>query len=231
MENLEILYEDNHLIAVNKPAGILVQGDISGDISLMDVIKQYIKKTHKKPGNVFLGLIHRLDRPVSGIVLFAKTSKGASRIGEQLRSRSIRKMYWALVHGKMKPPSGTLTSYIKKGSKGSRLTEEKDQTAQKAILTYHTLYDKKNVSLMEIYLQTGRKHQIRVQLAEAGCPIVGDVKYGSPCALKDKTIRLMAKSLTFKHPTRNEIITIETPSPEWLNAAPNDNSIISHHEI
>ena len=201
---------------MNKPAGILVQGDISGDVSLMYVTKQYIKKTYKKPGNVFLGLIHRLDRPVSGIVLFAKTSKGASRLAEQLRSRSITKIYWTLVYGRMNPPKGTLTSYLKKETKGTRLSKEGDKAAQKAILTYQTLYTKKDISLLEINLHTGRKHQIRVQLAAAGCPIVGDVKYGAPRALKDKTMRLTAKLLAFRHPTRNVIITIETPPPEWV---------------
>ncbi|MGA1874320.1 MAG: RluA family pseudouridine synthase, partial [bacterium] len=199
-ENLQILYEDNHLIAVNKPAGILIQGDITRDISLMDVTKQYIKETYQKPGNVYLGLIHRLDRPASGVVVFAKTSKGASRISEQFRSRSLTKRYWALVHGHMSPPQGTVVSYLKKETKGVTLAGESDTDAQKALLTYRTIYTrddlslKSEVSLLEIILHTGRKHQIRAQLAAKGCPIVGDLKYGASRPLKDKTIRLIAKS-------------------------------------
>jgi 23S rRNA pseudouridine1911/1915/1917 synthase len=214
-ENLHILYEDNHLIAVYKPSGVLVQGDISGDLSLLEVTKQYIKKTYQKPGNVFLGLIHRLDRPVSGVVLFAKTSKGAARISAQMRARSITKIYWALVYGKMDPAEGALIHYVKRDAKGPYCLKKKKQGAQKAVLTYRTLSGKRGKSLLEVNLLTGRKHQIRIQLSGAGCPIVGDVKYGAPLPLTDRSIRLIAKSLTFRHPTRDEIITIEAPSPKW----------------
>ena len=214
-ENLQILYEDNHIIAVYKPGGVLVQGDITGDISLMDLIKQYIKDTYKKPGNVFLGLVHRLDRPVAGVVVLAKTSKGASRLSEQFRSRSITKIYWAQVYGQMDPKEGTLTSYLMRETKGSRLAKEGEPGAQDAVLSYKTLNAKGGKSLLEIILHTGRKHQIRAQIAGAGHPIVGDVKYGAPSALADGTIRLLAKSLTFKHPTRDEIITVESPEPDW----------------
>jgi 23S rRNA pseudouridine1911/1915/1917 synthase len=214
-ENLLILYEDNHIIAVYKPAGVLVQGDISGDISLMDIIRQYIKDTYKKPGNVFLGLIHRLDRPAAGVVVLAKTSKGASRLSEQFRSRSITKIYWAQVYGQMDPKEGTLTSYLMRETRGARLAKEGDPGAQDAVLSYRTLQAGGGKSLLEIVLHTGRKHQIRAQLAGAGHPIVGDVKYGAPSALAGGTIRLLAKSLTFKHPTRDEIITVESPEPDW----------------
>lgn len=214
---LQILYEDNHLIAVNKPSGVLVQGDVSGDTSLMDVVKQYIKETYQKPGNVFLGLLHRLDRPVSGVVLFARTSKAASRLSQQWRSRSVRKIYWAMVHGVMTPREGFLTSHLKKnGAKGVVVAEEGAQGAQKAILSYRTLQRGAKDSLLEIVLHTGRKHQIRAQLAAAGCPIVGDVKYGAPSALENKAIRLVARSLTFTHPTRADDITIEAPPPDWV---------------
>jgi 23S rRNA pseudouridine1911/1915/1917 synthase len=215
MEKLQVLYEDNHLIAVHKPGGILVQGDVSLEISLMDMAKDYIKKRYNKPGKVFLGLVHRLDRPVSGVVLFAKTSKSASRLSEQWRQRSITKIYWALVHGKMGSLSGTLRTYLKKREKGVSLADEKHKGSREAVLSYRTLFVRGKVSLLEVNLHTGRKHQIRAQLAAEGCPIVGDVRYGAPDRLKEGTICLLAKSLTFLHPTRPETIHIEAPSPDW----------------
>jgi 23S rRNA pseudouridine1911/1915/1917 synthase len=216
-QDLQVLYEDNHLLAVNKPAGILVQGDASGDTSLMDLTREYIRNKYRKPGNVFVGLLHRLDRPVSGVVLFARTSKAASRISEQLRSRTVQKMYWALVHGRVKPPSGSLISYLLKGVTKVSLVGEEEASAQKALLSYRTLRNMKGKSLLEIQLHTGRKHQIRAQLAGLGYPIEGDVKYGAPYGLQDKSIRLMARSLTVKHPTRDKTITIEAPPPDWLS--------------
>lgn len=215
MEKLQILYEDNHLIAVLKPGGILVQGDISRETSLMDMAKDYIKKKYNKPGKVFLGLVHRLDRPVSGIVLFARTSKSASRLSEQWRRRSITKIYWALVHGRMPLPSGRLSSFLKKRRQRVSLTDEKHKRAQEALLSYRTLLVRGQVSLLEVQLHTGRKHQIRAQLAAEGCPIVGDVKYGAHARREDGTICLLAKSLSFMHPTRPETIHIETPKPDW----------------
>lgn len=215
-KNLQILYEDNHLIAVNKPAGLLVQGDSSGQVSLLELTKEYIKKKYQKPGNVFLGLIHRLDRPVGGIVLLAKTSKGAARISEQLRARQITKIYWAMVHGTMSPQQGMLSSYLVENEKGSKLTKKSDPRAKEAILSYRTLASRGSFSLLELTLHTGRKHQIRLQLATSGCPIVGDVKYGAPYSLEDASIRLLAKSLSFQHPTKKEeSITIETDLPSW----------------
>jgi len=215
VEKLQILYADNHLIAVHKPGGTLVQGDISHEISLLDMVKDYIKKEHNKPGKVFLGLVHRLDRPVSGVVVFARTSKSASRLSVQWRQRSITKIYWALVHGKMPRPSGRLISYLKKRRQKVSLTDETHKRAQEAALSYRTLFVKGEVSLLEVNLQTGRKHQIRAQLAAEGCPIVGDLKYGAPHRRDDGTICLLAKSLTFLHPTRPETIHIEAPTPEW----------------
>jgi 23S rRNA pseudouridine1911/1915/1917 synthase len=216
LKDLHILYEDNHLIAVNKPSGILVQSDASGSLSLMDMTKEYIRKKHCKPGNVFLGLVHRLDRPVSGVVLFARTSKSASRISRQLRSRTVEKTYRALVHGELNPPSGSLLSFLKKGEKKVSQATEDEKEAKKASLSYRTLRTEGGKSLLEILLHTGRKHQIRAQLAGAGHPIEGDLKYGAPYALKGGTIRLAAVSLSFRHPTRNERITIEVPPPDWL---------------
>jgi 23S rRNA pseudouridine1911/1915/1917 synthase len=215
MEKLQVLYEDNHLIAVHKPGGILVQGDISGETSLMDMAKDYIKKRYNKPGKVFLGLVHRLDRPVSGIVLFARTSKSASRLSEQWRQRSITKIYWALVHGKMRSPSGGLSSYLEKREKRVSLVAGKHKGSQEALLSYRTLLVRGKVSLLEVNLHTGRKHQIRAQLSAEGCPLVGDVKYGAPARREDGTICLLAKSLTFIHPTRPESIHIEAPTPDW----------------
>jgi 23S rRNA pseudouridine1911/1915/1917 synthase len=220
VQALQVLYEDNHLIAVNKPAGVLVQGDISGDLTLMDVTRDYIRKKYGKPGRVFLGLLHRLDRPVAGVVLFAKTSKGASRVSEELRSRKVMKIYWALVHGKVHPEQGTLSSYLKKVEGGVQMTEKDDPDAREAILSYKTMRVKENKSFLEISLKTGRKHQIRAQLSAMGFPIEGDVKYGAPYRLSGKTIRLLAKSLTLKNPTRDEKITIEAPDPDWVAAFP-----------
>jgi len=215
LEKLQILYEDNLLVAVHKPGGILVQGDLSREISLMDMVKDYIKKKYNKPGKVFLGMVHRLDRPASGVVLFARTSKSASRLSAQWRQRSITKVYWALVHGKMKSPSGRLMSYLEKRGKGVSLVSGKHKGSQEAVLSYRTLEMGRNLSLLEINLHTGRKHQIRAQLGSEGCPIVGDVKYGAPAGRKDGTICLLAKSLTFMHPTRPETIHIEAPTPDW----------------
>ncbi len=213
---LQVLYEDNHLIAVNKPAGFLVQGNVSGDKTLMDVTKDYIRKKYRKPGRVFLGLLHRLDRPVAGVVLFAKTSKGASRVSQELRSRRVTKIYWALVHGEICPEEETLVSYLKKVPGRVQMADEEDPDAREAILSYRSMWVRGNKSLLEINLQTGRKHQIRAQLAAKGFPIEGDVKYGAPYPLAGKTIRLLAKSLTLKHPTRGESVTIEAPDPDWL---------------
>jgi 23S rRNA pseudouridine1911/1915/1917 synthase len=213
-EHLEVLYEDNHLIAVHKPAGVPVQGDRSGDLPLMDVVKEYLRVRYRKPGRVFLGLVHRLDRPVSGVVLFARTSKAASRLSSQWRSRSIEKVYWALVHGTLQPEHGVLRSYLKRGEKKVAVGTEREEAVQEATLSYRTISREKGFSLVEILLQTGRKHQIRVQLADAGCPIAGDAKYGG-AALGRREIRLAARSLTFVHPTRAEKVTVESPPPEW----------------
>jgi len=207
-ETLDVLYEDNHLIAVNKPAGMLVQGDRSGDESLMDVVKEYIKAHYQKPGNVFLGLLHRLDRPVSGVVLFARTSKAASRLTKQWKEHQVKKTYWAVVEGAMKPPQDTIEGYLRKSGKRVLRTNEDTPGAKKAFLAYRTLARAGDLSLVEIDLVTGRKHQIRVQLGQAGCPVVGDVKYGAHGILPDKTIRLVARSLSFSHPVTGREMTL-----------------------
>jgi len=214
MSSIKVLYEDNHLIAVFKPAGVLVQGNIS----LMDEVKKYLKEKYKKQGNVFLGLIHRLDRPVSGIVLYAKTSKGASRISEQFRNRTIEKTYNALVVGKPEREKGTLINYLKKDEnrKISVVGKEGESGYDRAELEYRIIKTNEKYSLLEIKIKTGRFHQIRAQMSEMGCPILGDVKYGAKSLLPDKSIALCAVSLSFQLAVKKEIkkISIEYPK-EW----------------
>lgn len=207
-DSLDVLYEDNHLIAVYKPGGILVQGDRTGDPTLMDVVKEYIKDRYQKPGEVFLGLIHRLDRPVSGVVLFARTSKAASRMVNQWQAREVVKIYWAMIQGRMEPEQGRLVAQIRKARKRGRIVQEADPEAKEAVLLYRTLSHGTGVTLIEINLITGRKHQIRAQFAAGGHPIVGDVKYGAREFLKDKTILLLAHSLSFRHPVTGQAMTV-----------------------
>lgn len=214
--SLKILYEDNHLIAVFKPAGVLVQGDKPvgerREPTLMDEVKKYLKEKYKKQGNVFLGLVHRLDRPVSGIVLFAKTSKGAARISEQIRERKISKIYHAVVEGEIKPSSGTLTHFLKKDEEKRIAIISKEGTGDLAELDYKTVKTNGKFSLLKINLKTGRFHQIRAQLAAVGHPIAGDIKYGfvSPKqnaktdaskSFPDKSIALCATELSFETAT------------------------------
>ena len=213
---IQVLYEDNHLIAVFKPAGILTQGDRSGDISLIDEVKKYLKEKHKKPGNVFLGLLHRLDRPVSGIVLFAKTSKGASRLSEQFRNQEIEKIYHAIVSGKPGNNKGVLVNFLKKDETKNKTLVFNGQKEgwQRAELFYEVLRSNKKYSLLRVQIKGGKFHQIRAQLASIGCPILGDVKYGAPFVLDDKSIALSAISLAFQLPTKKEIINIKVFSPD-----------------
>lgn len=181
LKDTKILYEDNHIVAVFKPAGLLVQGDSSGDKSLMDEIKTYLKEKYSKPSKVFLGLVHRLDRNVSGIVLFGKTSKGAARLSEQFRNNEIKKMYHGVVGGRVSPASGTLVHYLKKDEKRkvALISAYPREGYDRSELSYHTLSSTINYSLLTISLLTGRFHQIRAQLSAVGHPIVGDAKYGS----------------------------------------------------
>ena len=208
---LSVLYEDNHVIVVHKPAGVLTQGDKSGDPSLMDEVKGYLKKKYKKPGNVFLGLVHRLDRPVSGVVLFAKTSKGASRLSEQFRNHTIEKTYHALVVGK--PNTKILVNYLVK-DKAQRKTDVLADRGQRAELEYENVASYGKYSLVKILLKTGRFHQIRAQFSFIGHPVLGDTKYGAPFALPDKSIALCATSIAFILPTKDErkIVSILIPN-------------------
>ncbi len=211
---LKILYEDNHLLGVVKDAGCLVQGDRTGDVTLLSLAKDYIKQKYNKPGNVFLGLIHRLDRPTSGVVLFARTSKAASRLASEFRRRRVDKVYCAVIEGRLHSKTGTLVSHLVRTGGRSRSDSGSSPKAKEAALAYHVLSVQKGFSLVEIRPVTGRHHQIRVQLAEAGCPIVGDVKYGAKEILSRRRIALHAASLRIKHPTTNEFIVLETPPPK-----------------
>ena len=213
---LKILYEDNHLIAVEKPAGMLVQGDKTGDICLMDVVKKYLKEKYNKPGNVFLGLLHRLDRPVGGIVLFAKTSKGASRLSEQFRNHSVEKIYYAVVSDKPRDREGKVISFLKKDERKNTVEVFQHETpdAKRAELFWEAVLSGKKNTLLKIKLGTGRSHQIRAQLASIGYPILGDVKYGARKPLPDGIIALYAAELIFKLAASDELKKIEIPWPK-----------------
>jgi len=230
---LKVLYEDNHIIAVVKPAGILTQGDKSGKISLMDLVKEYLKEKYKKQGNVFLGLVHRLDKPVSGIVLFGKTSKGASRLSEQFRNHTIEKIYHAIVVGELKEKKGELKETINKiaffakgftGKTDEELLEQikkatKTRTAElswevvKVWKPFDAAQGKSVYTLLKIMPKTGRFHQIRIQMANMGHPILGDVKYSQQRPLPDKSIGLCATHISFMTATGEKQVNLEIPLP------------------
>ncbi len=219
--SIQVLYEDNHLVAVYKPLGLLVQGDKSGDVCLMDEVKEYLKHKYDKPGNVFLGLVHRLDRNVQGIVLFAKTSKGASRLSEQFRQHTVEKIYHAVVVGRPQKNKDTLLHWLKKDENANRTTvyNQKTKDTQEAQLSYEVIKSNKNYSLLKIKLGTGRSHQIRAQLSFIGCPIVGDIKYGAPEVLPDHAIMLAATSLSFDLATGEERKNVSVSVPkDWVKA-------------
>jgi len=213
---LEVLFEDNHIIAINKPNNIIVQKDLTGDTSLEDFVKQYIKEKYNKPGEVFLGVVHRIDRPVSGIVLFARTSKALTRLNEMFKLKDIKKTYWAIVKQKPNPTSSSLTHFIYRDTKINKSIayDKPVKESKEAILSYATLSSSDNYHLLEIDLHTGRHHQIRCQLAKIGCPIKGDLKYGFARSNPNGGISLHARSVTFTHPvTKAQIsITASTPS-------------------
>ncbi len=212
---LEILYEDNHLLVVNKPAGVLCQADASGDATIVEAARDYLKAKYSKPGNVFIGLVHRLDRPVAGALVLARTSKAAARLSEALRTGRVEKIYRAVVSGAPPALKGRLTHYLKKISREhrSRVTTPKVPGAKRATLDYRVIERREKTSLIEVALQTGRSHQIRVQLAAVGCPILGDLKYGAETALPARAVALYAACLRFDHPTRSERICIAAPVP------------------
>ena len=216
---LKVLYEDNHLIAVYKPAGTLVQGDKSGDVSMMEEVKSYLKNKYNKPGNVFLGLIHRLDRNVDGIVLFAKTSKGASRLSEQWREHTVEKIYHAWVTGIVKEKSMTLVNYLlhDDNQNYTEVFDTERKGADRAELSFELIKTDGDFSLLKVTLKTGRQHQIRSQLSHIKHPIVGDSKYGSTVRLPEQKIALTETSLTFNTATTDErkTITLEVPVKTW----------------
>ena len=214
---MEVLYEDNHLLAVSKAPGEIVQGDRTGDEPLVEICKAYIKEKYSKPGAVFLGVAHRLDRPVSGVVLFARTSKALTRLNDAFRRRDdLQKVYLALVEGCPERPADTLVHHLlrNRDQNKSYPVREGTKEAKEAVLEYRVMAQPtEGQTLLEIHLHTGRHHQIRAQLAAIGCPIVGDVKYGASLPLPDASIALHARSLTLIHPVRREPITFTAPLP------------------
>ena len=215
----QILYEDNHILIINKNVGQLVQGDKTRDKSLLELLKSFMKERDQKPGNVFLGLVHRIDRPTSGLVIYAKTSKALSRLTQMIKNREIKKTYWAIVPKEIIPQSQTLTHYLKKNEKNNKAIVYNKETdgAKKAILNYQIIKTLDNYMLLEIDLQTGRHHQIRAQLSKIGVPIKGDLKYGAPRSNPDGGISLHARSLEFIHPVSKEQIKITAPTPKKDN--------------
>lgn len=213
---MTILYEDNHIIAVNKTCNEIVQGDKTGDTPLSDLVKAYIKDKYNKPGEVFLGVTHRIDRPTSGVVLFARTSKALTRLNEMFKSHDlIRKTYWAIVQGSPAQPEGRLEHYLIKNEKQNKsYIVPSSQKAKLASLTYRTLAKGDHYTLLEIDLETGRHHQIRCQLAAIGCPIKGDLKYGAKRSNPDGGICLHARQVQFVHPVSKSDITITAPVPD-----------------
>ncbi|MDY6801628.1 MAG: RNA pseudouridine synthase [Bacteroidota bacterium] len=212
---MEILYEDNHIIAVNKRVSDIVQGDKTGDEPLSEKVKLYIKKKYNKPGNVFLGVTHRLDRPVSGVLLFAKTSKALGRLNEMFKNKEIKKIYWAIVKNKPPQLEETLNQYLIKNQKKNKsfAYDKEVKDAKLASLTYKLIAEADNYYLLEVELHTGRHHQIRCQLAKIGCPIKGDLKYGFPRSNPDGGISLHARKIEFIHPVKKESIKVVAPTP------------------
>ncbi len=211
---MQIIYEDNHLLVVNKPAGQLVQGDQTGRTSLLEEARHWLKETYNKPGNVFLGLVHRLDRPASGVVVLARTSKAASRLSEEIRSRRPRKTYWAQVKGDI-PPQGQFIDHLERDEFNSRVVVA--PAGKEARLSYKRLSFVAGVSLVEIVLETGRHHQIRVQFSHQGFPILGDRRYGSKRPFGEEAIALHAREMIIRHPTRQEdMCFIADPHDGWF---------------
>ena len=212
----QIVYEDNHMMVINKKAGQLVQGDKTGDLSLLELIKDFIKKRDDKPGNVFLGLVHRIDRPTSGLVIYAKTSKALSRLTQMVKNREVKKTYWAVVGKEMISNSQRLVHYLKKNEKNNKaiVFPKATEGAKESILTYSLIKTLENYLLLEVDLETGRHHQIRCQLAKIGSPIKGDLKYGAERSNPDGSISLHARSISFIHPVSKEKIEIVAPVPE-----------------
>ena len=213
---MEVVYEDNHIIIVNKQSGEIVQGDKTGDRPLSDIVKDYIKEKYQKPGAVFLGVVHRLDRPVSGLVVFARTSKALTRLNKMFAESEVHKTYWAIVKNTPHEPEGTLIHWLVRNEKQNKsyAYDHERPNAKKAILKYRVIGHSANYSLLEVQLMTGRHHQIRCQLAAMGCPIKGDLKYGAPRSNPDGSISLLSRKVEFIHPVSKERITVEAPLPD-----------------
>ncbi|NCC10862.1 MAG: RNA pseudouridine synthase [Bacteroidia bacterium] len=212
---MTVVYEDNHLIVVNKSASEIVQGDKTGDQPLSEMVKAYLKEKYQKPGNVFVGVTHRLDRPVSGLVIFAKTSKALSRLNEMFRNGEVKKTYWAIVKNEPKEHAGELTHFMVRNEKQNKsyAYDREVANSKKAVLDYRLIGHSLNYYLLEVDLKTGRHHQIRCQLAKMGSPIKGDLKYGFPRSNPDGSICLHARRVVFIHPTSKEKIELEAPLP------------------
>lgn len=214
---MEVIYEDNHIIVVNKAVSEIVQGDKTGDVPLVEIVRQYLKDKYNKPGNVFCGLTHRLDRPVSGLVIFAKTSKALTRLNKMFQEHAIQKTYWAIVKNVPQPLEGHLEHYLvrnEKQNKSYASLTPKGAKSKKASLNYKVIAKSDRYNLVEVDLETGRHHQIRCQLAAIDCPIKGDLKYGFDRSNKDGGISLHARKVTFIHPVSKEEICIEAPLPK-----------------
>lgn len=223
--HINVLYEDNHLLIVEKPVNIAVQEDASKDMDLLNMLKNYIKEKYNKPGDVYLGLVHRLDRPVGGVMVFARTSKAASRLSNELRKHQIYRKYKAIIRGSLPKKQGELVDYLYKDRKKNivSVVSSKNKEGKKAILEYKVLGKKDNLSMLEVELKTGRSHQIRVQLSNQGTPLYGDQKYGQHVNKHGQQIALWASSLSVKHPTKDEIITVESEPPKeypWAEFTP-----------
>ena len=221
---MTVVYEDNHIIIVNKTASEIVQGDKTGDVPLSETVKQYLKEKYHKPGNVFIGVTHRLDRPVSGLVVFAKTSKALSRLNEMFKGSEVKKTYWAIVKQTPAETEGELVNYLVRNEKQNKsyAYDTEKPGSKKAILHYRLIARSDNYSLLEVDLKTGRHHQIRCQLAKMGCPIKGDLKYGFPRSNPDGSICLHARRVRFVHPVSKELIDVVAPVPSdnlWRSLA------------
>lgn len=212
---MTVVYEDNHIIVVNKTASEIVQGDKTGDTPLSEMVQQYLKEKYNKPGNVFIGVTHRLDRPVSGLVVFAKTSKALARLNDMFRNGEVKKTYWAIVKERPEELEGELVHWLVRNEKQNKsyAYEKEKPGAKKAILHYKTIGHSQNYHLLEVDLKTGRHHQIRCQLAKMGCPIKGDLKYGSPRSNPDGSICLHARRVKFIHPVSKQEIDLTAPVP------------------
>ena len=209
-----VIYEDNHLLAVYKPSGLLVQGDRTGDVCLLDLGKQWLKDRYHKPGKVFLAMVHRLDRPVAGVVLFARTTKAAARLARQFRERSVEKQYLAVVSGPVSGEANRLIHHIERRDRLSRVVPTPTEHSQEARLRFTVLGRDSGKSLLKISLETGRRHQIRIQLAHMGHPILGDLRYGAETPLPDRQIALLAHELMVDHPTQGDRLVCCSPIPQ-----------------